>query len=249
MPGLFGIGIHILVALFFAVHVVRTGRELYWLLILFMFPLLGSVVYFLVVFMPEMQSNRGVRQAGAAVARTLNPGRNLREARAAFDLTPTAQNQMRLAAALLDAGQTADAVSHYDACLAGPFAQDPEINLGAARAKRVHGDAAAAIGLLAGLRARSPGFRAEQVGLMLAKAHAAAGMHAQAGDEFAELVQRFASVEVRAEYALWAVAQGRRTIAHEQVQELAHARRHMARHTKQLYADLFRRLDAACAGM
>jgi hypothetical protein len=246
---MFGIGIHILVALFFAVHVVRTGRELYWLLILFMFPLLGSIVYFLVVFLPEMQSHRGVRQAGAAVARSLDPGRTLREARAAFDLTPTAQNQMRLAAALLDAGQTADAVAHYDACLAGPFGTDAEINLGAARARLEHGDAAGAAQLLAGVRERTPGFRPEQVGLLLAKAHAAAGMHAQAGTEFAELAQRFASIEVRAEYALWALGQGQRAIAQEQLQELAHARRHMARHTKQLYADLFRRVDAASAGM
>ena len=38
-PSIFGIGLHVLVAIFFAVHAVKRGRELYWLLILFMFPL------------------------------------------------------------------------------------------------------------------------------------------------------------------------------------------------------------------
>ena len=43
MP-IFGLGLHILIAIFFAIHAIRTGREMYWLLILFMFPLLGSIV-------------------------------------------------------------------------------------------------------------------------------------------------------------------------------------------------------------
>ena len=42
-----GLGLHLVVALFFAVHAVRTGREMYWLVILFSFPLLGSIAYFL----------------------------------------------------------------------------------------------------------------------------------------------------------------------------------------------------------
>ena len=52
MP-IFGIGLHILIAIFFAIHAIRTGRELYWLVILFMFPLLGSIVYFAAVFLPS----------------------------------------------------------------------------------------------------------------------------------------------------------------------------------------------------
>ena len=50
---IFGIGIHILIAVFFAIHVVRNGQQLYWLLILFMFPLLGSVVYFFAIYLPN----------------------------------------------------------------------------------------------------------------------------------------------------------------------------------------------------
>lgn len=246
---IFGIGIHILIAIFFAVHAIRTGRELYWVVILFMFPLLGSVVYFFVAFLPAMRDNRGMRKATAAVARTLDPGRALREARQAFDMTPTAQNQMRLANALFEAGQLEEAVRHYDACLSGPFANDAEINLGAAQAKLAFGQVQQAVDILTALRSRSPTFRPEQAGLLLAKAHAAAGRHAEAGQEFADVVQRFGSVEARAEYALWAISQQRRDIADHEVRELEHARRHMAKYTMELYADLFRRLDAEYARM
>src|SRR5271169_3342802 len=96
-----GIGIHVLIALFFAVHVVRTGREMYWLLILFAFPLLGSIVYFFAIYLPDTRLHHGLHRATAAAVNTLDPGKELREAERAFDLIPTAKNQMRFANALL----------------------------------------------------------------------------------------------------------------------------------------------------
>lgn len=103
MP-LIGLGLHFLIALFFAIHAVRNGRQLYWLLILFSFPLLGSLAYFVVEYLPASRLERRGRIAGRALQKSLDPGRDVREARSAFDLTPTAHNQMRLAAALLEAG-------------------------------------------------------------------------------------------------------------------------------------------------
>lgn len=111
---IFGIGLHVLVALFFAVHVIRSGQQMYWLMILFAFPLLGSVVYFIAIYLPDSRLEHGARKMVTAAARTLDPGRELREARDAYAYTPTAQNQMRLATALLEAGNAdeAAAVAH-----------------------------------------------------------------------------------------------------------------------------------------
>ena len=80
IPYFFGIGLHVIVALFFAVHAVRTGREMYWLLLLFMFPMLGSVVYFFAVYWPDMRIRRGVSKVASAALQTLDPGKALREA-------------------------------------------------------------------------------------------------------------------------------------------------------------------------
>jgi hypothetical protein len=80
MPVL-GLGLHILVALFFAVHAVRSGQQMYWLMILFSFPLFGSIVYFLVIYLPNSRLEYGARKAVAAAARSLDPTRELREAR------------------------------------------------------------------------------------------------------------------------------------------------------------------------
>ena len=117
-----GLGLHVVLALICAVHVVRTGQQLYWLFILFTFPLLGSAVYFFVIYLPNSRLDRGARRAVAAASRAIDPGRDVREARSAFDETPTAQNQMRLAAALLETGEAEEAAKLYEGCLKGPFA-------------------------------------------------------------------------------------------------------------------------------
>lgn len=244
MPFL-GLGLHLIVAIFFAVHAVRTGRPMYWLMILFAFPLLGSIVYFAAVFLPHSRLERQARLAGHALQRKLDPGRDVREARAAFDLTPTAHNQMRLAAALLDSGQTAEAVAQYDACLQGPFAGDAEVILGAARAKAAHGQPEAAIGLLAPLQEKQAGYRTEEVGLVLGRAYVAIGRQHEAGAQFSAVAERFGSIEARVELALWALANHDDAVAQRELKEIEHARRHMTKYTLDLHRELFRRLDAA----
>ena len=89
------IGLHVIVALYFAIHAIRHGQQMYWLLILFMFPLLGSIVYFFAIYLPKSRLERGARKVVAVVGKVLDPTRELRDARAAFDYTPTAQNQRR----------------------------------------------------------------------------------------------------------------------------------------------------------
>lgn len=242
-----GIGIHVLIALFFAVHVVRTGRETYWLIILFSFPLLGSAVYFLTVYLPDSRLHHDVRRAANATAKMLDPKKELREARHAFDLTPTAQNQMRLASAYLEAGEFEQAARHFEACLQGPFASDPEIRLGAARARVQNGQGAAATGLLESIRRETPDFRPEQTTLLLAKAYALAGRQLDARNEFVSVTTRFGSVESRTEFAIWALGVGDKDVAVEQYREIERAMKHWNNYTRALHKPLMRRLDAAFA--
>ena len=242
-----GIGLHVLAAIFFAIHAVRRGRELYWLLILFMFPMLGSVVYFFAVYLPESRIERGVSKVASAAMQTLDPGKALRDAQKAYELTPTAQNRMRLAQCLLDADQPGAAAEHYEACLQGPFAADPEIRLGAAQARLANQQAAAAQELLRQIREQDPQFRAEAVTIALAQTHAALGQQQDARMLFEEAVQRFGSFEAHAEYAIWAAENGYADVAQKQHAELQTIMQHWQgnRHAKVLNKKLLKRLDAA----
>ncbi|MBP7967863.1 MAG: hypothetical protein KAZ24_00210 [Brachymonas sp.] len=249
IPYFFGIGLHVIVALFFAVHAVRTGREMYWLLLLFMFPMLGSVVYFFAVYWPDMRIRRGVSKVASAALQTLDPGKALREARKAYTLTPTAQNRMQLAQCLLDDDQPGEAAGHYEACLKGPFANDPEIRLGAASARLANGQAAMALELLLFIREQHPQFRPEAVTMALAKAHAAMGQREQARQLFDEAAQRFGSFEAHAEYAIWAADSGQAELAQQQYAELQAIMQHWQsnRHAKALNRALLRRLEQSRA--
>jgi len=240
-----GLGLHVLVALFFAVHAVRSGQNMYWLIILFSFPLFGSIVYFLVIYLPNSRLEHGARKAVAAAARSLDPTRELREARTAFEYTPTAQNQMRLASALLESGAAEEAATNYEACLKGPFASDLEIKFGAARAFIESGHHARAIAHLEEIRATNSGFRSEQVNLLLARALAGAGRSQDAKSAFETLVTRFGSFEAMAEYAIWAVTSGDRATATRLQSEIDQSMKRWSRHTRELNMPLLRRLNAA----
>lgn len=201
-------GLHILIALLCAVHVVRSGQQLYWLFILFAFPLLGSAVYFFAVYLPNSRLERGAFKAVSAAARAMDPGRAVREARAAFDVSPSAQNQMRLAEALLQAGEAKEAAERYDAALKGPFASDPDLRFGAARAHVECQRFDQALPHLRQLQADRPDYRPDQVLLLLARCLAGTGEQAQAREAFEQAVQRFGSFEAHAEYSIWALATG-----------------------------------------
>ena len=60
MTYLIAIGTFILqVAL--AVHVARTGKPFIWMFVIFLFPLLGSVVYILAVLVPDLERTNSIQ--------------------------------------------------------------------------------------------------------------------------------------------------------------------------------------------
>ena len=69
-----GIGLHVLAAIYFAVHAIRSGQGLYWLILLFSFPLLGSFVYFTAIYFPKARNSRGARQAIRSAKQLMDPG-------------------------------------------------------------------------------------------------------------------------------------------------------------------------------
>jgi len=244
MP-LIGLGLHILIALYFGVHAIRSGRNLYWLIILFSFPLLGSIAYFFAVYLPESRLESEARKAIASAAKALDPTRELRDARAAFDYTPTAQNQMRLAAALLDAGLAEEAAENYEACLSGPFANDPEIRFRAAQANVEAQIFARAIEQLELIRKAQPEFRAEQVSLLLARSLSQSGRHMEAQAEFESANAKFGGFDVKAEYLVWALISNERELAARLQAEVQHITDRWNRQTRELNLHTLRRLEAA----
>ena len=242
-----GLGLHFVIALFFAVHALKNGKQMYWLIILFSFPILGSIVYFFAEYMPSSKLDRGVKQVSNIAINLLDPTRELREARHAFDLTPTVQNRMRLAAALDGAGEYNEAVQQFDACLDGPFANDPEIRFGAAKAKFHNKQPHLAVEMLLDIRSKHATFRPEELSLLLAQSYAESKDNVSAGMEFSHASETYGSTEARAFYALWAANNGQIETAKGLRSSLEKDWQHWNKHTRGLYKSLLNEIDAALA--
>jgi len=245
----FGIGIHIIVAIFFAIHAVRNGRSLYWLLILFSFPGLGSLVYFVVEYLPGSRMNRGFNRgfskAASSAVGLIDPAREVREARNAFDLSPSVQNRMRLAKALLARGEIHESITHFDACLAGPFGKDPELLYDAASAKLQDGQTQQALELARLLRSLVPDSFAERATLLLAECYVAVGDSKSAGVEFAAAAERFGSTEAKARYAIWAASVKDLALANRLYEDIASLERHWNAHARSLNRPLLQQVEKA----
>lgn len=246
MP-ILGLGVHVLIAIFFAIHALRSGRELYWLFILFMFPLLGSIVYAAVVWLPEMRNSRGTQRIVRGIRQSLNPGAELREAQAEFDLSSTVGNRLRLADALVGHGRAADAIAMYRDCLRGVYHDDPQIEVKLARALLESGDAAAARATLDALIVREPDFKSPEGHLLYARAVAACGDHERAKVEFDALMKYASGLEVPAYYAEalagWGDTDAARALCED---ALKHVHR-MSAHARQLNDVWIRRLRQIAA--
>jgi hypothetical protein len=244
----FGIGLHVLVAMYFAVHAVRNGHGIYWLFILFAFPMLGSAVYFFAIYLPSLRQSHGARAATRAVSQLVDPNRAVREARANFDRAPTVEHRMRLGAALLDAGEAHEALEHYQAAANGPFAHDAALLFGLARAQFAIGNYAATAATLSRVFDANPQARQQaEPALLYARtlaALAAPGTRAA----FEQALASASDAAPRCLFAEWLAAQDNeadRRRAGSLFAEIVHDARHWPRHARAHNREWLRRAEEA----
>jgi hypothetical protein len=199
--------VHLAIAAFFGVHAIRSGQPIYWLFVLFAFPLFGSIVYAFAIYLPQLRYTRGGMRAARTVQAFVDPNRELREANAEFDRTPTAYNRARLGAALLAKGEVEDAISHYRAAASGPYANDASFLEGLAKAELAAGRPADAAATLERLFAAHPGQQRGALAIAHAEALAGAGSD-QARAAFDAVVASDASTEARYKYGAFLLGRG-----------------------------------------
>ena len=91
------------------VHVVRTGRPLYWIFILLIGSYIGVLVYLLAEVLPDLQRSRGANRALGRVRDRIDPGRRTRAASRDLEIADTLDNRRRLAERRLADGDYAGA--------------------------------------------------------------------------------------------------------------------------------------------
>ena len=212
------IGPLFIVSLIFSVlmclHVLRTGREIFWLFIILIFQPIGGLIYLIAIVLPELSRGAGVRKLGQAVGDTLDPEREYRQARQAVEDTPTVHNKMRLAAAAAELDRHDEAETLYREAAQGIHADDPALLLGRARALvelERYDEALALLDQVPDL---------PQATLARARAQAGLGQTDAAERTYLSAVERTPGLEAIARYAVFQARTGRLAQAKETLAEI-----------------------------
>ena len=213
------VGLWLLACIALCVHVVRTGREMFWMWIILVFQPIGAIVYVVAIFLPEQLRGTGVRRLQAAARETLDPTREYREAKAACDDTPTVRNQSRLAAAAAELGRYGEAEQLYAQAAHGIHADDPALLLGRAKALLELGRGSEAITVLERLTAEPEGHTPVAT-LAFGRAYEAVGRNGEAEQFLKNASERMPGFEGMARYGAFLARQGRLAEARDIVADL-----------------------------
>jgi hypothetical protein len=206
-----------------AMHIVRTGRDRYWLWIVLAFPLLGCVAYFVAEMLPEMLGTREARHAVGKARRAFDPEREYRALADQLDTADTAENRKALAEESLRLGKVEQAITLYKTALTGVHKDDPNIMHGLARAYFAAGDFLNCTQTLDALRAANPRFQSADAHLLYARALEGQGRVDEALSEYEAVSAYYAGAEARCRYALLLQRAGRTQQARQLFAEVVRA--------------------------
>jgi hypothetical protein len=184
------------------VHLFRTGRNMTWLFLIILVPLIGSIAYFIVEVLPSLQNSPGARRALRRAQTAMDPGRDLRENSLNYERSQNVETASKLAEQLSKAGRHDDAVKVCNAARTGLFEDDPKILLALSKAQFAANDHTGAIATLDYLREKNLGFRSADGHLVYARALEESGAAQRALEEYAALANYYPGAEARVRQAM-----------------------------------------------
>lgn len=202
------------------VHVLATGRNRFWILLLLFVPLIGGLAYLVLEILPDLTGGVRGQRAKRTLGNVLNPGGQLKKRAAAWERTPNADNARHYATALIEADRLDEAERVIDQALSGLFKTEPNLLLIKARLKFEQQRPQDAADLLDLLQKENPGFRSAEGHLLLARALQQAGHTDRALQEFRDVATYFPGVEARYRLAMALAAAGNETESREELERI-----------------------------
>ena len=184
------------------VHVLKTGRNRYWIWLLVLLPLIAGIAYFLIEILPDLQGSIFGQRAMRGVGKAINPGGSIKLHADAWEQSPNADNARRYAGALLDAGKTEQAMAVLETALDGFFATEPTLLLLKAQAHFEMEKPQYAVETLEQLQKHNRDFRSPEGHLLYARALEAAGNPQDALSEYRSVATYYPGAEARYRLAI-----------------------------------------------
>ena len=184
------------------IHVLKTGRDRYWIWLLLFLPLIGGVAYLVVEIIPEFKSSISGQRTRRGVRNLIDPGADIRAQAAAWEQSPNADNGRHYAQALLAAGRAAEAGEILDEALGGFFKTDPALMLLKAQALFDQENWEASLATLETLQEHNPDLRSPEGHLLYARVLEKTGRHEDAISEFRSVAAYYPGAQGRFLFAL-----------------------------------------------
>jgi len=202
------------------IHVVRTGREMFWLWLFIIGPLIAPAFYFFAVLVPEWMGGTGARKVGKVARQAIDPERDYRNAVRALEETPTVGARMKVAHAAAALGRWSDAEAQWALASEGGWADDPSILMGHALSLLELGRYGEALERLEKLKALGPEGKTPTVALAFARAYEGLGRNEEADDAYRFAADRVPGLESGGRYVAFMAKTGRREDAEIGFQEI-----------------------------
>lgn len=202
------------------IHVVRTGREMFWLWLFIIGPLIAPAFYFFAVLVPSWMGGTGARKVGQVARQTLDPERDYRNALRTLEDTPTVGARMKVAHAAAALGRWSDAEAQWALASEGAWADDPAILMGHAISLLELGRYADALKKLEKLKAQGPEGKTPTVAHAFARAYEGLGRNEEAEDAYRFAADRVPGLESGGRYVAFMAKTGRREDAEIGFQEI-----------------------------
>jgi len=210
----------IIVQIGLILHVVRTGRPMYWIFIILMAPGIGSLAYAIVELLPDLSNSGQGRRAMRGLRKTIDPDGDLRQRQRDHKLSGSVDAARHLAGELVESGHYEEAIEHYENSLSGIYVHDPDLLLGLATARFQNEEFEKARDALDLLIESNPDFKSQDGHLLYARSVAACGDEGKALDEYKAVTAYYAGAEARLQYGLFLEDKGDNAAALAEYQEI-----------------------------
>ena len=184
------------------IHVLKTGRPIFWIFLFWIFGGIPAAIYFFLEILPDLQRNRTVTQVGSELATAVNPGRHVRKLEEELEISDTVKNRQLLAKAYVEAKRFDEAIAMFQSCLKGIYQDDPPVLLAMAEAQFLNQTPADALATLERLAEADGNFRPIERRLLLAQVLEALEQNEDALAEYETLANQYPGEEARCRYGM-----------------------------------------------
>jgi hypothetical protein len=224
------------------VHVVKTGRDRFWIYVVVFLPFAGPIAYLIVEVLPDLWRSRGTQHAFRSVRKSLDPERDLRRLEAERQFSSNIDAHRRYAEELIANGRAGEAIDVYRQSLKGIYEHDATLMLGLAQAQFGDSRFAEARQTLDDLRYHNPDFKSAEGHLLYARALEGEGNVEKSLSEYRALAEYYPGAEACVRYAQLLKRHGDTAKAKQVLEELLALSQRAPRHYRKMQREW---LDAA----